>query len=79
MQVASCGLREMVRLQVAGRLGRLLQVVGFTVARDRSGFREELLDAPYSRLSIVRFHTGPKRSMGHLLGGEKNNFFNSRY
>ena len=32
-----------------------------------------------SRLSIVRFDTGPKRSMGHLLGGEKNNFFNSRY
>ena len=79
LQVASCGLREMVRLQVAGRLGRLLQVVGFTVARDRSGFREELLDAPCSRLSIVRFDTGPKRSMGHLLGGEKNNFFNSRY
>ena len=29
LQVASCGLREMVRLQVAGRLGRVLQVVGF--------------------------------------------------
>ena len=79
MQVASCGLREMVRLQVAGRLGRVLQVVGFTVARARRGFREELLDAPCSRLSIVRFDTGPKRSMGHLLGGEKNIFFNSRY
>ena len=79
LQVASCGLREMVRLQVAGRLGRVLQVVGFTVARARRGFREELLDAPCSRLSIVRFDTGPKRSMGHLLGGEKNNFFNSRY
>ena len=75
MQVASCGLREMVRLQVAGRLGRLLQVVGSTVARDRSGFREELLDAPCSRSSTVRFATGPKRSMGHLLGGEKINFF----
>ena len=71
MQVASCGLREMVRLQVAGRLGRVLQVVGFTVARARRGFREELLDAPCSRLSIVRFDIGPKRSMGHLLGGEK--------
>ena len=52
---------------------------GTTVARARRGFREELLDAPCSRLSIVRFDTGPKRSMGHLLGGEKNNFFNSRY
>ena len=28
-------------------------------------------DATCSRLSIVRFDTGPKRSMGHLLGGEK--------
>ena len=52
---------------------------GTTVARARRGFREELLDAPCSRLSIVRFDTGPKRSMGHLLGGEKNIFFNSRY
>ena len=52
---------------------------GTTVARARRGFREELLNAPCSRLSIVRFDTGPKRSMGHLLGGEKNNFFNSRY
>ena len=74
MQVASCGLREMVRLQVAGRLGRVLQVVGFTVARARRGFREELLDAPCSRLSIVRFDIGPKRSMGHLLGAKKSNF-----
>ena len=41
---------------------------GTTVARARRGFREELLDAPCSRLSIVRFDTGPKRSMGHLLG-----------
>ena len=32
-----------------------------------------------SRLSIVRFATGPKRSMGHLRGGEKINFFYSRY
>jgi len=31
-----------------------------------------------SRLSIVRFATGPKRSMEHLLGAEKNIFFNSR-
>ncbi len=52
---------------------------GTTVARARRGFRKELLDAPCSCLSIVRFDTGPKRSMGHLLGGEKNNFFNSRY
>ena len=36
-------------------------------------------DATCSRLSIVRFDTGPKRSIRHLLGGEKNNFFNSRY
>ena len=27
-----------------------------------------------SRLSIVPFATGPKRSMGHVLGGEKFNF-----
>ena len=32
-----------------------------------------------SRLSIVRFDTGPKRSIRHLLGGEKNNYFSSRY
>ena len=32
-----------------------------------------------SRLSIVRFATGPKRSMGHVLGAEKIDFFNSRY
>ena len=32
-------------------------------------------NATCSRLSIVRFDTGPKRSMGHLSGGEKNNFF----
>ena len=31
-------------------------------------------DATCSRLSIVRFDTGPKRSMGHLLGGEKGIF-----
>ena len=34
---------------------------------------------PCSCLSIVRFDTGPKRPMGHLLGAEKNNFFNSLY
>ena len=51
----------------AGR--RLPEVT--TVARARRGFREELLDAPCSRLSIFRFDTGPKGSMGHLLGGEK--------
>ena len=28
----------------------------------------------FSRLSIVRFDTGSKRSIGRLLGGEKNNF-----
>ena len=33
---------------------------------------------PCSCLSIVRFDNGPKRPMGHLLGAEKNNFFNSR-
>ena len=49
------------------------------VADRRRGFREELLDETCSCLSIARFATGPKRSMGHLLGGEKNNFFNSRY
>ena len=51
----------------AGR--RLPEVT--TVARARRGFREELLDAPCSRLSIVRFARGPKRSMGRLLGSEK--------
>ena len=30
--------------------------------------------APLSCLSIVRFATGPKRPMGHLLGAEKGNF-----
>ena len=32
-----------------------------------------------SRLSIVRFANGPKRSMGHLPGAKKINFFNSRF
>ena len=27
---------------------------------------------------VVRFATGPKRSMGHVLGAEKGIFFNSR-
>ena len=36
-------------------------------------------NATCSRLSTVRFATGPKRPMGHLLGAEKINFFNSRY
>ena len=31
-----------------------------------------------TRLARVRFATGPKRSMGHFLGVEKNKFFNSR-
>ena len=48
------------------------------VADRRRGFREELLDVTCSCLSIVPFDTGPKRSMGHLLGAEKNNFFNSQ-
>ena len=37
------------------------------------------IETPSSCLSILRFATGPKRSMGHLLGAEKINFFNSRY
>ena len=45
----------------------------------RRGFRELLLDAACTFMSIVRFATGPKRSMRHLLRGEKNNCFNSRY
>ena len=28
-------------------------------------------NAAFSRLSIVPFDTGPKRLMGHVLGGEK--------
>ncbi len=36
-------------------------------------------NAPCSYLSIVQFATGPKRSMGHFLGGEKCIFFYSRY
>ena len=32
-----------------------------------------------SRSSILPFATGPKRSIRRLLGGEKSNFFNSRY
>ena len=49
----------------------------YAVAVDTLGFEKS--DAPCSRLSIVRFATGPKRSMGHVLGAEKNIFFNSRY
>ena len=74
----SCG-----RFQVSGSRKRAPEVSGcgpqLPSAPGRRGFREELRDAPCSRLSIVRFDTGPKGSMGHLLGGEKNNFFNSRY
>ena len=36
----------------------------------RRGFRELLLDAACTFMSIVRFATGPKRSMGHLLRGD---------
>ena len=35
-------------------------------------------ETPCGRLSIVRFATGPKRSMGHLLGAEKEFFLNAR-
>ena len=35
-------------------------------------------NAPCSRLSILRFATGPKGSMGPFLGGEKINFFSRR-
>ena len=66
----SCG-----RFQVSGSRNRAPEVSGcgpqLPSAPDRRGFREELRDAPCGRLSIVRFDTGPKRSMGHLLGGEK--------
>ena len=41
----------------------------------RRGFREKLLDAACTVMSIVRFATGPKRSMGHVLGAEKKYFF----
>ena len=41
-------------------------------ARDTLGFEEE--DASRSRLSIVPFADGPKRSMGHVLGAEKEFF-----
>ena len=80
-QVAGCKLRPQRNGEVAGCRKTRTGTSGcrFQVPRDRSGFREELLDAPCSRSSTVRFATGPKRSMGHLLGGEKNNFFNSRY
>ena len=48
------------------------------VADRRLGFREELLDVTCSCLSIARFDTGPKRLVGHLLGGEKK-MVDSRY
>ena len=44
----------------------------------RRGFREKLLDAACTFMSIVRFATGPKRSMGHVLGAEKEILLNSR-
>jgi hypothetical protein len=37
------------------------------------------VDNIHSRLNIVRFANGPKRSIRRFLGGEKNIFFNSRY
>ena len=40
----------------------------------RRGFREKLLDAACTFMSIVRFATGPKRSMGHVPWAEKDNF-----
>ena len=36
--------------------------------------REKEQTAPCSRLSIVPLATGPKRSMGHVLGAKNNNF-----
>ena len=43
-----------------------------------SGFWSRTTE-PCSCLSIVQFATGPKRSMGHILGAEKINFLMSRY
>ena len=37
------------------------------------------IETSSSCLSILQFATGPKRSMGHFLGGEKIHFLNSRY
>ena len=36
-------------------------------------------NAACSRLSIVQFANGPKIPIGHVLGAEKINIFNSRY
>ena len=47
-------------------------------ARGRATGLSSANEAPCSRMSIVRFAHGPKRSIGHLLRGEKNIFFNSR-
>ena len=49
----------------------------YAVAVDTLGFEKS--DASCSRLSIVRFPTGPKRSMGHVIGAKKINFFNSLF
>ena len=50
-----------------------------TRARGLGDRHTRFYDATRSRLSIIPFATGPKRSMGHLLGAKKINFFNLRY
>ena len=45
-------------------------LLAYQVARDTLGFNI----ATGSRLSIVPFDTGPKRSMGHVPGAKKSNF-----
>ena len=59
------------------RLALMLASPDIAKAGDTLGL--ELGSAPCSRLSTVPFANGPKRSMGHALGAEKNNFFYSRY
>ena len=43
-------------------------------ARGRATGLSSANEAPCSRMRIVRFAHGPKRPMGHFLGGEKNIF-----
>ena len=62
--------------------GTLLQSCKFESSMALASVRDTLaLVEPRARsyLSTAQFATGPKRSMGHFLGAEKINFFNSRY
>ena len=63
-------------MQMAKTAFRLSCLVSFFLLATLPKKRKEGVQ---SSASIVPFVYGPKRPMRHLLGAEKNNFFNSRH